>query len=666
MNLDDILNEKIKKVHGKWALVSKSDPDKVLQYYHGKDRPSKEWEEKVERRIHAFAHMNEAASSYFTNIKVDFGKLPSSTIKYILVAIKGPFGHITDNESARWLDHATVIQFSRHNTHLRVKTHSLKNVIRTLEKFKAKYEIVDDKDMFEADIHKTIDDIRQNVHADELEGLKRYSNAQLADWLKRLTAKNKSAIGPAMATVDSLGPLAKPFARTFVQRQYPTVDNDEFEQMWGVWNRMDDETRSAIKAGDLSTLDPRDEHGFVKETDDEKQSIAQQINFGGAYDDKGGSWTDTVKGWFGSNNNTQTPPASSRPQLQPKRVREADDDYDTWKQRAIDRAKRQAAKKRAELQQVMKGIETDPEKLALQGTIQAARGELSKRKREALAKMEQMKQIYSEFSDEELDKIIGRYSKGPGAGSDFVEWLKSIKQEREDERSGVQQRQDVFRSVAGPMQGKQSQKAAPAQDKPWTQLGITRDEFRKILNNPQHPRHREIKQLQDQYKQVDEDLTRRDFLKGLGKAALGGAALAAMPTQARADLYKQYIGSETTPLQAQPEINAARDWNRVGVNQQGNQFSIVLHKKHGLYLYFVTSNFAKSPYVYIELNGNKYKYRKRTLKNDTFTIEDDRIASVLLNYRGMFKLIVDRDEYEFNVEPSPASQTLYNLWMKSK
>ena len=55
MNLDDILNEKIKKVHGKWALVSKSDPDKVLQYYHGKDHPSKEWEKKVERRVHAFS-----------------------------------------------------------------------------------------------------------------------------------------------------------------------------------------------------------------------------------------------------------------------------------------------------------------------------------------------------------------------------------------------------------------------------------------------------------------------------------------------------------------------------------------------------------------------------------------------------------------------------------
>jgi len=265
MNLDEILNEKIKKVHGKWALVSKSNPDKVLQYYHGKDHPSKEWEEKVERRIHAFSHMNEA------------------------------------------------------------------------------------------DINKTIDDIRQNVHADELEGLKRYSNAQLADWLKRLTAKNKSVIGPAMATVDSLGPLAKPFARTFVQRQYPTVDNDEFEQMWGVWNRMDDETRSAIKAGDLTPLDPRDEHGFIKETDD----------------------------------------------------------YDTWKQRAIERAKRQAEKKRAELQQATARVQQDPEKIKLQKTIQSARAELNKRKREAEQKMELLAQEYYKLPDEVLNNIIGRYSKGP-------------------------------------------------------------------------------------------------------------------------------------------------------------------------------------------------------------------------------------------------------------
>ena len=48
--------EKLKKVKGKWALVSKTNPDKVLQYYRGPadKKPSAEWQHKVERRVHAF------------------------------------------------------------------------------------------------------------------------------------------------------------------------------------------------------------------------------------------------------------------------------------------------------------------------------------------------------------------------------------------------------------------------------------------------------------------------------------------------------------------------------------------------------------------------------------------------------------------------------------
>ena len=49
------LYEYLKKVHGKWALVSKSNPKKVLQYYRGgDDKPSDEWVNKVERRVHSF------------------------------------------------------------------------------------------------------------------------------------------------------------------------------------------------------------------------------------------------------------------------------------------------------------------------------------------------------------------------------------------------------------------------------------------------------------------------------------------------------------------------------------------------------------------------------------------------------------------------------------
>lgn len=58
------LNETLKKVKGKWALVSRKDPSKVLQYYHGSGHPSKEWVSKVERRVHSFSE--DAASNSFT------------------------------------------------------------------------------------------------------------------------------------------------------------------------------------------------------------------------------------------------------------------------------------------------------------------------------------------------------------------------------------------------------------------------------------------------------------------------------------------------------------------------------------------------------------------------------------------------------------------------
>jgi ParB-like nuclease domain len=49
------ISETLKKVKGKWALVSRHDPKKVLQYYHGSGHPSKEWVSKVERRVHSFS-----------------------------------------------------------------------------------------------------------------------------------------------------------------------------------------------------------------------------------------------------------------------------------------------------------------------------------------------------------------------------------------------------------------------------------------------------------------------------------------------------------------------------------------------------------------------------------------------------------------------------------
>lgn len=55
--LDEMLKQ-VKNPEGetKWAVVSKSDPTKVLQYYDGEGKPSKEWFNKVERRIQYFKH----------------------------------------------------------------------------------------------------------------------------------------------------------------------------------------------------------------------------------------------------------------------------------------------------------------------------------------------------------------------------------------------------------------------------------------------------------------------------------------------------------------------------------------------------------------------------------------------------------------------------------
>jgi len=53
------LNEIVKKVktpegETKWALVSRNDPSKVLQYYDGDGKPSKGWVSKAERRVQYF------------------------------------------------------------------------------------------------------------------------------------------------------------------------------------------------------------------------------------------------------------------------------------------------------------------------------------------------------------------------------------------------------------------------------------------------------------------------------------------------------------------------------------------------------------------------------------------------------------------------------------
>lgn len=65
------ITETLKRVNGKWALVSRQDPKKVLQYYHGSGHPSKEWISKVERRVHSFSEDTLEESVWVNNIFPD-------------------------------------------------------------------------------------------------------------------------------------------------------------------------------------------------------------------------------------------------------------------------------------------------------------------------------------------------------------------------------------------------------------------------------------------------------------------------------------------------------------------------------------------------------------------------------------------------------------------
>ena len=58
-DFDESLEETLKKVKGKWALVSRKNPKKVLQYYHGSGHPSKDWVSGVEQRVHSFESIME-------------------------------------------------------------------------------------------------------------------------------------------------------------------------------------------------------------------------------------------------------------------------------------------------------------------------------------------------------------------------------------------------------------------------------------------------------------------------------------------------------------------------------------------------------------------------------------------------------------------------------
>ena len=72
------LDETLKRVKGRWALVSRKNPKKVLQYYHGSDHPSKEWVSKVERRVHSFSETVVDAKGQDLLEIIDPNKLPSN------------------------------------------------------------------------------------------------------------------------------------------------------------------------------------------------------------------------------------------------------------------------------------------------------------------------------------------------------------------------------------------------------------------------------------------------------------------------------------------------------------------------------------------------------------------------------------------------------------
>lgn len=52
-----LLNESLKQVGGKWALISRRT-GKPLVYYDGEGKPSLDWVQQQERRINYFKHQN--------------------------------------------------------------------------------------------------------------------------------------------------------------------------------------------------------------------------------------------------------------------------------------------------------------------------------------------------------------------------------------------------------------------------------------------------------------------------------------------------------------------------------------------------------------------------------------------------------------------------------
>ena len=159
------------------------------------------------------------------------------------------------------------------------------------------------------------------------------------------------------------------------------------------------------------------------------------------------------------------------------------------KAKAVARAQKQAEKERAELQKVMAKVEQDPEKIALQKQIQTYRGELNKRERDRLANIEKLNSMRAQFDQMDtatLQSIMKKHKSG-----DFYDFIKDIVDSRVA-------KQDLLKGVSGNI--KQGTSTATKASGPWAQMGIDRDKFRKILRNPQDPRHAEARRLYSDYK----------------------------------------------------------------------------------------------------------------------------------------------------------------------
>ena len=89
VTIDKILDETLKKVNGRWALVSRKNPRKVLQYYRGSGHPSKAWVSKVERRVHSFSETISDNLSYQGNCTDD------DVIEHIFGDVNN-FAHLVD------------------------------------------------------------------------------------------------------------------------------------------------------------------------------------------------------------------------------------------------------------------------------------------------------------------------------------------------------------------------------------------------------------------------------------------------------------------------------------------------------------------------------------------------------------------------------------------